>query len=190
MLEGGLYPYWIVIVLMMTGLYVVISRDNLVKKIIGLNIFQVSVIMFFIAQFVYAFGASNLGTLLALQGAEALKVFEQYPSVLIVGAGGSGSDVLAVGGAGQGRTATVLRYDDSTWSRKAAPLPTRLKLNLPAPSNAWMNQRIAGESTSPARRSGASRKSRAWRVGGVSTTMRSKAPSSDVQSVREPLGSP
>jgi multicomponent Na+:H+ antiporter subunit C len=48
-LEGGLYPYWIVIVLMMTGLYVVISRDNLVKKIIGLNIFQVSVIMFFIA---------------------------------------------------------------------------------------------------------------------------------------------
>jgi aminobenzoyl-glutamate transport protein len=43
------------------------------------------VIMFFIAQFVYAFGASNLGTLLALQGAEALKVFENYPSILIVG---------------------------------------------------------------------------------------------------------
>jgi aminobenzoyl-glutamate transport protein len=43
------------------------------------------VIMFFIAQFVYAFGASNLGTLLALEGAEALKVFENYPSVLIVG---------------------------------------------------------------------------------------------------------
>jgi multicomponent Na+:H+ antiporter subunit C len=49
MFDGGLYPYWIVIFLMMTGLYVVISRDNLVKKIIGLNIFQVSVIMFFIA---------------------------------------------------------------------------------------------------------------------------------------------
>ena len=43
------------------------------------------VIMFFIAQFVFAFGASNLGTLLALEGAEALKVFENYPSVLIVG---------------------------------------------------------------------------------------------------------
>jgi len=43
------------------------------------------VIMFFIAQFVYAFGASNLGTLLALEGAEALKTFEEYPSVLIVG---------------------------------------------------------------------------------------------------------
>jgi multisubunit Na+/H+ antiporter MnhC subunit len=49
MFEGGLYPYWIVIFLMMTGLYVVISRDNLVKKIIGLNIFQVSVIMFYVA---------------------------------------------------------------------------------------------------------------------------------------------
>ena len=43
------------------------------------------VIMFFIAQFVYAFGASNLGTLLALQGAEALKQLDEYPSVLIVG---------------------------------------------------------------------------------------------------------
>ncbi len=41
MFEGGLYNYWIVIFLMMTGLYVVISRDNLIKKIIGLNIFQV-----------------------------------------------------------------------------------------------------------------------------------------------------
>ena len=49
MFEGGLYPYWIVIFLMMTGLYVVISRDNLVKKIIGLNIFQVSVIMFYVS---------------------------------------------------------------------------------------------------------------------------------------------
>ena len=44
----GLYNYWIVIILMMTGLYVVIAKDNLVKKIIGLNMFQVSVIMLYI----------------------------------------------------------------------------------------------------------------------------------------------
>ncbi len=44
----GLYNYWIVIVLMMTGLYVVVSRGNLVKKIIGLNIFQVSVFTLYI----------------------------------------------------------------------------------------------------------------------------------------------
>jgi aminobenzoyl-glutamate transport protein len=41
--------------------------------------------MFFIAQFVYAFGASNLGTLLALAGAEALMGLRDFPSILIVG---------------------------------------------------------------------------------------------------------
>jgi multicomponent Na+:H+ antiporter subunit C len=41
--------YWMCIALMMTGLYIVISRDHLVKKIMGLNIFQVSVIMFYVA---------------------------------------------------------------------------------------------------------------------------------------------
>jgi multicomponent Na+:H+ antiporter subunit C len=45
----GHYNYWIVIVLMMTGFYVVISRDNLIKKIIGLNIFQTSVFLFYIS---------------------------------------------------------------------------------------------------------------------------------------------
>ena len=44
----GLFNYWIVIVLMMTGLYVVVSRGNLIKKIIGLNIFQVSVFTLYI----------------------------------------------------------------------------------------------------------------------------------------------
>lgn len=44
----GLWNYWVVIVLMMIGLYTVISRKNLVKKIMGLNIFQVSVIMLYI----------------------------------------------------------------------------------------------------------------------------------------------
>ena len=34
------YNYWIFIMLMMTGLYIVISRSNLVKKLIGLNLFQ------------------------------------------------------------------------------------------------------------------------------------------------------
>lgn len=49
MLAPGLYNYLVVVVLMMTGLYVVISRRNLVKKIIGLNIFQVSVFMLYIS---------------------------------------------------------------------------------------------------------------------------------------------
>ncbi len=43
------------------------------------------VIMFFIAQFVYAFGQSNLGVLLALQGAAALKALAMPAAVTITG---------------------------------------------------------------------------------------------------------
>ena len=45
----GQYNYWIVIILMMTGFYTVIARPNLVKKIIGLFIFQTSVFILFIS---------------------------------------------------------------------------------------------------------------------------------------------
>ena len=45
----GLFNYWIVIVLMMVGFYIVIAQHNLVKKIVGLNIFQVSVFIFYIS---------------------------------------------------------------------------------------------------------------------------------------------
>ena len=48
-IPGYSEDYWIVIFLMMTGLYIVIARDNLVKKVMGLNIFQASVIMFYVA---------------------------------------------------------------------------------------------------------------------------------------------
>ena len=46
---SGLFNYWIVIVLMMMGFYIVISQHNLIKKIIGLNVFQVSVFVFYIS---------------------------------------------------------------------------------------------------------------------------------------------
>ena len=45
----GLYNYWIVFLLMMMGLYVVIVSTNLIKKIIGLNIFQTSVFILYIS---------------------------------------------------------------------------------------------------------------------------------------------
>jgi multicomponent Na+:H+ antiporter subunit C len=48
-MEGpGLLNYWIVIILMMTGFYIVIARHNLVKKLIGLSVFQVSVFLLYI----------------------------------------------------------------------------------------------------------------------------------------------
>jgi multicomponent Na+:H+ antiporter subunit C len=43
------FNYWVVVVLMMVGLYVVISHGNLVKKLIGLNVVQVSVFMLYIS---------------------------------------------------------------------------------------------------------------------------------------------
>jgi len=45
----GHYNYWIVIFLMMVGFYTVISRGNLIKKVIGLNIFQVSAFLLYIS---------------------------------------------------------------------------------------------------------------------------------------------
>ena len=44
-----LYNYWIFIFLMMAGFYIVISQGNLVKKIIGLNIFQTAVFLLYIS---------------------------------------------------------------------------------------------------------------------------------------------
>ena len=49
MIQSGLFNYWIVVVLMMTGFFIVISHGNLIKKIVGLNIFQASVFILYIS---------------------------------------------------------------------------------------------------------------------------------------------
>jgi multicomponent Na+:H+ antiporter subunit C len=45
----GHYSYWITVFLMTAGLYIVIARGNLVKKLIGLSIFQTSVYLLYVA---------------------------------------------------------------------------------------------------------------------------------------------
>lgn len=45
----GHYNFWLVVIIMMAGFYTVISRGNLIKKIAGLNIFQVSVFLLYIS---------------------------------------------------------------------------------------------------------------------------------------------
>jgi len=45
----GLFNNWIVILLMMIGLYIVIAHGNLIKKIVGLTILQTSVFIFYIS---------------------------------------------------------------------------------------------------------------------------------------------
>ncbi len=44
----GLLNYWVVVFLMMTGFFIVIRSGNLIKKVIGLNIFQASVFLLYI----------------------------------------------------------------------------------------------------------------------------------------------
>lgn len=43
------YNYWIYITLMMIGLYAMIAKKNLVKKIVGMNIFQTAIILFYVS---------------------------------------------------------------------------------------------------------------------------------------------
>jgi multicomponent Na+:H+ antiporter subunit C len=59
--------YWIYISLMMIGLYAMIVKNNLVKKIIGMNILQTAVILFFISV-----GAKNKATIPIIEHAHGL----------------------------------------------------------------------------------------------------------------------
>ena len=74
----GLYNYWIVVFLMMAGFYIVIAHDNLVKKIVGLNIFQASVFILYIT-----FGKVQGGTAPII--AEGITTYSNpLPHVLIL----------------------------------------------------------------------------------------------------------
>ena len=46
---GSHYGYWIALFLMIAGLYITIAHGNLVKKLIGLGVFQTSVYLLYIA---------------------------------------------------------------------------------------------------------------------------------------------
>lgn len=45
----GKFNYWVYIILMMIGFYAMIAKNNLVKKLVGMNIFQTAIILFFIS---------------------------------------------------------------------------------------------------------------------------------------------
>jgi multicomponent Na+:H+ antiporter subunit C len=96
----GLFNYWIVIVLMMTGFYIVIARHNLIKKLIGLSIFQVSVFLLYIT-----IGVVDGGT--APIVSEGYTVYSNpLPSVLILTAIVVGVATIALG------LALVVRIQD------------------------------------------------------------------------------
>ena len=45
----GHINYWMIILLMMVGLYTMMSRPNLIKKMAGLSVFQTGVILFYVS---------------------------------------------------------------------------------------------------------------------------------------------
>jgi multicomponent Na+:H+ antiporter subunit C len=87
----GLYNYWVVIALMMTGFYVVIARRNLVKKLIGLSVFQVSVFLLYLTT-----GVVDGGTAPIVDASHEI-YSNPLPSVLILTAIVVGVATMAVG---------------------------------------------------------------------------------------------
>ncbi len=72
------YNYWVVMILMMIGFYIVISHGNLVKKLMGLSIFQTSVFILYISM-----GKVKGGTAPILD--ESIKIYSNpLPHVLIL----------------------------------------------------------------------------------------------------------
>ena len=45
----GHYNYWMYVGLMMIGFYAMMAKRNLIKKIIGMNIFQSAIILFYVS---------------------------------------------------------------------------------------------------------------------------------------------
>ncbi len=85
------FSYWITLFLMVAGLFIVIARGNLIKKLIGLGIFQTSVYLLYIAP-----GKLIGGTAPIL--AEGFKVYSNpLPHVLILTAIVVGVATLALG---------------------------------------------------------------------------------------------
>jgi multicomponent Na+:H+ antiporter subunit C len=87
----GLYNDFAAIFLMMAGFYVVISQGNLVKKLVGLGLFQTSVFIFYISMGKVADGNAPILT-------EGVEIYSNpLPHVLILTAIVVGVATTAVG---------------------------------------------------------------------------------------------
>ncbi len=88
---AGHFSYFVTIFLMIAGLFIVIARSNLVKKLVGLSIFQTSVYLLYIAP-----GKVIGGTAPVIS--DAFKLYSNpLPHVLILTAIVVGVATLALG---------------------------------------------------------------------------------------------
>ena len=89
----GLYHYWVFAVLLMIGFYAVISKSNLIKKLIGLSILQAAVFLLYITM-----GKVAGGTAPIIQAGVENAVFSNpLPQVLILTAIVVGISTMALG---------------------------------------------------------------------------------------------
>lgn len=86
------YPYWISIVLMMAGFYGVMATSNLIKKLIGLSLFQTSVLLFYVSA-----GKIEGGTTPIYRDLPSAVYSNPLPQVLMLTAIVVGVATLAVG---------------------------------------------------------------------------------------------
>ncbi len=85
------YDYWAMIFLAMAGLFIVIARGNLIKKLVGLGIFQTSVYLLYVAPGKIVGGTAPIVS-------EAFQVYSNpLPHVLILTAIVVGVATLALG---------------------------------------------------------------------------------------------
>lgn len=77
------FNYWICIILLMIGMYTVMSRSNLVKKLIGLSLFQISVFLFYISMGKISGGTAPI-VVEVLEGAPEPVYSNPLPHVLIL----------------------------------------------------------------------------------------------------------
>jgi len=88
-----LFNYWVFAVLLLVGFYGVIAKDNLVKKLLGLSIFQAAVFLLFISM-----GKVDGGTAPIILNDEWSVAFSNpLPQVLILTAIVVGISTLALG---------------------------------------------------------------------------------------------
>ncbi len=88
----GLFNYWVVVILMMAGLYILIARYNLIKKMIGLSLFQTSIFYLYIT-----IGTVDGGTAPILVDDPSVVYSNPLPHVLILTAIVVGVATTAVG---------------------------------------------------------------------------------------------
>ena len=80
------YNYWIYVVLMMIGFYAMIGKRNLVKKLLGMNIFQTAIILLFVSTGVKrGAGIPILDKHKVLEsGVDAAQIINPLPHVLML----------------------------------------------------------------------------------------------------------